>query len=114
MALIYSVTATLKSEGAREEYLRWLEGGHAAALLPWALAAEVVRLEPSEAGEWRVESRYTFEGREAFERYLREGAPALRADGAALAERLGGVSFERRVGERGWSGARGARAELEG
>lgn len=100
--IIYSVTATLASEEALEEYLRWLEGGHAAALLAWARAAEVVRLEPGPGGEWRAESRYVFEGREALDRYLREGAPALRAEGAALAARLGGVAFERRVGERRW------------
>ncbi|MBM4291770.1 MAG: DUF4286 family protein [Deltaproteobacteria bacterium] len=111
--LVYSVTATLGSAEAREEYLRWLEGGHAAALLAWARAAEVVCLEGAEGaaggeGGWRVESRYVFEGREALERYLREGAPALRAEGAALAARLGGVSFERRVGVRRWRGGAGA------
>jgi len=100
----YEVTATLKGAEAREAYLTWLKGGHAAALLQWAERAEVISLEqgPDEAALWRVKSVYCFQDRAAYERYVREGAPALRAEGLALAERLGGISFERALGE-GWS-----------
>ena len=95
---LYEVTATLKSEQACERYLAWLLEGHASALLSWAERAEVTRLDPTPEAPWRVKSAYLFQDREAYERYTREGAPALRAEGVALAESLGGVGFERAMG----------------
>ena len=98
--IAYEVTATLRDEQARGEYLAWLRNGHAAALLSWAERAEVIDLDPvGPEGPWRVKSVYLFSSREAYQRYVEEGAPALRADGVALAERLGGISFERSLGE---------------
>lgn len=98
--IAYEVTATLRDQGAQAEYLDWLRGGHAAALLHWAERAEVIALDPPCAeGPWRVKSVYLFSGREAYTRYVEEGAPALRAEGLALALRLGGISFERTLGE---------------
>jgi len=98
--IAYEVTATLKSEEARAAYLTWLRDGHASALLRWAERAEVVALDPTgPEGPWRVKSVYLFSSREAYQRYVEEGAPTLRADGVALAERLGGISFERSLGE---------------
>ena len=105
---LYEVTATLMSQEARDRYLGWLRAGHAAALLSWALRAEVSALNPSESSDpsepqaWRVKSSYVFQDREAYERYVREGAPALRAEGLALAaqlEPLGGVSFTRSLSD---------------
>ena len=105
---LYEVTATLTSLEARDRYLAWLRAGHAAALLSWALRAEVSALNPSEPLDsaerqaWQVKSSYVFQDREAYERYVREGAPALRAEGLALAaelEPLGGVSFTRSLSD---------------
>lgn len=94
--IVYSVVATLPDPRMLDEYVAWLTGGHVDGVIEGgALSGEVVRLD----GEGlRVESRYVFADRAAFERYEREFAPALRADGAA---RFGnaGVVFERRVGE---------------
>ena len=98
--LCYEVTATLTGEQAWGAYLDWLKGGHAAALLEWAARAEVVALDRfSDSDPWRVKSVYLFTSREAYARYVEEGAPRLRAEGVALAERLGGISFERALGE---------------
>ena len=96
----YEVTATLKGKEALDAYLEWLREGHADALLEWAERSEVIAVErPAEGGPWRAKSVYLFSSREAYERYVEEGASRLRAEGLALAERLGGVSFERTLGE---------------
>ena len=76
-------------------YLDWLAGGHAAQVLAGgADRAEVVRLQ---GDSLQVETRYRFPDRAAFDRYERDHAPALRADGLA---RFGeaGIRFERTVG----------------
>ena len=53
--------------------------------------------------EWSAQSIYWFTDKASFERYEREGAPALRAEGIAFAEslrdqELGGISFARDFG----------------
>lgn len=94
-AIAYTVRATLPDAPTLEAYIGWLTGGHASQVLAWgADRAEVVRLEGEPP---RVESRYRFPDRAAFDRYERDHAPALRADGVA---RFGqtGIRFERTVG----------------
>lgn len=93
----YTVTATLPDERTLEAYLDWLRSGHVQAVLAaGALEARIVRLvEPAEP--LRVETRYVFASRAAFESYERRSAPALRAEGRA---RFGDrVSFSRELGE---------------
>lgn len=94
--LIYTVTASLPDEGTSQEYVDWLLGGHVADVVAGgAVSGEVIRvLEPAEP--IRVEARYLFESRDDFDRYVREVAPALRAEGLALWPGRG-VSFERTV-----------------
>lgn len=92
----YSVVATLPDEQSCEAYIDWLLSGHMRGVLGGgAITAEVVRLAPESPP--RVEALYLFATKQDFDRYEREDAPALRADGAARFGSLG-VQFERRQG----------------
>lgn len=95
MRLSYVVTAELESEEVRDRYLAWLgTGGHARDVCAaGASSCEVVLLDGAAI---RVETRYVFASREAFERYEREEAPRLRAEGRALFP--SGVEFTRHTG----------------
>lgn len=98
-AIVYTVTATLPDHPTAEGYLDWLRDGHVDAVVAaGAHSAMIVRLtDPPEP--IRVETRYVFPTRQAFDDYLIHHAPALRAAGA---ERFGpetGVCFTRTVGE---------------
>jgi hypothetical protein len=106
---LYSVTAALPNPAVAEEYVRWLLAGHARAVVDaGALRVEVVRhqavvpLAKASDAPIRVESIYVFPDRAAFDRYVRDAAPRLRADGLARfgPEALGAdaVTFERREG----------------
>jgi hypothetical protein len=92
----YTVTASLPDTPTRDLYEAWLLGGHVEQVRAGgAETAQVVRLsEPPMA----VQTRYEFASEAAFERYLRDHAPALRADGLARFGSLSGVSFRREVG----------------
>lgn len=96
-AIAYTVTAILPDEPTARAYLEWLEDGHVDAVIEGgAHSAMIVRVEDP-PGPARVEVRYLFSTRDAFERYVRDHAPALRAAGL---ERFGPmrVRFERTVG----------------
>ncbi|HEX8876754.1 MAG TPA: DUF4286 family protein [Phycisphaerales bacterium] len=95
--IAYSVTATLPDSATALEYVGWLCGGHIQAVIAGgASTASVSRLsDPRTTIE--VEARYLFPNREAFDKYVAEVAPALRAEGLA---RFGNrVRFSRRVAE---------------
>lgn len=104
-ALMYTVTVTLPDSATADEFVGWLLGGHAAAVVAGgASRAEVVRLDPdaeSGGGVSRVvEARYQFPSRRALEVYLRDHAPGLRAEGMARFGPERGVSMRRTIGER--------------
>jgi hypothetical protein len=100
--LEYVVTATLPDGATLERYVSWLCAGHVQAVLAGgAERAEVVHLEG--VGEpLRVQTRYVFPSRGAYDRYIAEHAPGLRADGQRLFGPGTGVSFERSVGKVVW------------
>jgi hypothetical protein len=92
----YTVTATLPDEPTRDSYLAWLLGGHLEAVRQGgADVAYAVRLTEPPLG---VQCRYEFPSEETFDRYVREYAPALRADGLARFGSIPGVTFRREVG----------------
>ncbi|MEZ6319076.1 MAG: hypothetical protein R3B49_10050 [Phycisphaerales bacterium] len=97
-AIAYTVRATVPSAGVAEEYVGWLVGGHVAAVVRGgAESGEVVRVsDPAEPIV--VEVRYRFPDRGAFDRYEREHAPALRAEGRARFGPERGIVFERTIG----------------
>lgn len=100
--IAYTVTATLLDAAAAEEYIAWLTGGHVADVIAGGAASgQIARLDPAgaEAGSAaRIEVRYLFPDRAAFDRYEQEHAPKLRAEGLARFGPDRGVGFERRVG----------------
>ena len=94
----YTVTAKLFSKLDAEHYLNWLNDGHIQALLPWAIEAQVICLDSQKDNEYIIQSRYLFNHRVDFERYQKEGAPQLQAEGRAFATQLSAIEFERNWG----------------
>lgn len=93
----YRVVATLPDAEVAERYLTWLMGGHVAEVcrLGGAIAA-VVKL----AGEGhRIASTYRFASQAELDRYEKDFAPRLRAEGASLFPPESGIRFEREYGE---------------
>jgi hypothetical protein len=86
----YMVTAALPDEDTRAAYVAWIGGGHLDQVLAGgASSARLVRVDDPGAG-LEVSSVYTFPSREAFEVYLREHAPRLRAEGLEKFGRIPG------------------------
>ncbi len=92
----YEVTATLHDESIVEAWTRWMQGEHIADVVrAGACSGRLIRLD----GETlRFAIQYEFDSREAFEQYLRDHAPRLRAEGVARFP-ADQVSYERRTGE---------------
>ncbi len=96
--ILYTVAASHPDGDSARRYIAWLNGGHTAAVIRGgATRATVaqVRSEPTPL----VQVRYEFPSREVFDRYVREFAPALRAEGLALFGPGSGVEFARTVEE---------------
>lgn len=96
-AIAYTVTATFPDESLAAEYIAWLKDGHIEEVIAHgAYSGVIVRVEEP-AAPARVETRYLFASRAAFDRYIHDHAPRLRSEGL---KRFGerGVSFERRWG----------------
>lgn len=93
----YRVVATLPDAASAERYQAWLTGGHVAEVCRLGQAsASVVRL--SGDGH-RFASTYRFESQQDLDRYEREFAPRLRAEGVALFPPESGIRFEREYGQ---------------
>jgi hypothetical protein len=94
--LTYTVGVTFITPALAKEWIAWLDGGHIADVMAGgATSAEIVQLdEPPLA----YEVRYRFPSRTAFERYLAEHAPRLRAEGLARFPVEKGVTYRRSVG----------------
>ena len=107
--VIYTVAATFPDEATADEFIAWItgpegEGGHAAAVIRGgAESAAVVRLDTGPGQPPQVEIHYTFPGREAFDRYVRDFAPALRAEGQRLFGPDRGILYGRRQGIVAWT-----------
>ena len=101
MNLAYTVIASCPSKQLSDEYIAWLEDGHIDAVIAGgAHSAMIVRLDRDDpAGPWVLEVRYMFSTRAAFDRYVKEHAPALRADGLKRFGPERGFSFKRTIGE---------------
>lgn len=97
----YCVTTTLNSLENRLSYLNWLKSGHIQAVARWAKRAEIIEIIPENTDLsapsvsdqshqiFQVKSLYLFDSQEAFDLYLKEGAPSLRAEGLKIIEALG-------------------------
>ena len=93
----YTVACTFTDLATVSRWLEWLRNGHIAAVLAGgAMSAEVVAIDGMPHG---MEVVYCFPSRSAFERYEREFAPALRAEGQQLFPTASGIEYRRTVAE---------------
>jgi hypothetical protein len=94
--IAYRVSATFPNSDVADEWLHWLREGHVAAVLAGgATSAEIVALDtPAHA----YEVRYRFPSRETFEKYEREHAPRLRAEGLRRFPVEKGIQYRRCIG----------------
>lgn len=99
--LLYTVRTICPTLQLRGRYLAWLSPGHVMAV--GEAGAESVRIvlpdRESESAPAVVETQYVFPSRQAFERYLRDHAPALRADGLRNFPAETGITYARQVAE---------------
>ena len=94
----YMVTATLPDEDTRDAYLEWIQGGHLDHVIQGgASSARLVRMDDP-ARPLEAAAVYTFPSKAAFEAYLRDHAPRLRAEGLGKFGPQSGVTFRRQVG----------------
>ena len=117
-AILYTVRATCPSIQVRGRFLSWLSPNHIMQVI--AGGADSARIilpdranddapespepaggEPVESVERAavVETQYVFPSRKAFDTYVRDHAPALRADGLKHFPPESGIIFERQVSE---------------
>ena len=95
--IAYTVACTFVNEALAEEWIAWLREEHLAEVIEaGALDATVVKMDGDPV---RVEVRYRFESREAFNAYERDHAPRLRQAGLAKFPLNLGLSYIRSVGE---------------
>lgn len=108
--ILYTVRATCPNLQVRGRFLAWLSPNHVAQVLKGgATSARIilpdrisdpVRGEPVESADRAVvETQYVFPSRKACDDYLRDHAPALRADGLKHFPPDSGVTYERQVAE---------------
>jgi hypothetical protein len=99
--ILYTVRASCRDEQQRGRYLAWLSPNHVMELVK-AGATSVRIVLPDRAGDTNravVETHYTFSSRKAFDEYVRDHAPALRADGLKHFPPDSGITYERQVAE---------------
>ena len=90
------MTCTFQNDALADEWLAWQKEMHLADVLAaGAQSAQVTRLDGSPP---RIEVRYLFESREAFNTYEREHAPRLRNEGLKEFPLDRGLSYVRGVG----------------
>jgi len=97
--IAYTVSATFRDEQTRGEFIAWLQNGHVSDVVRGGASSGSVVLIREPAQRLGVECRYIFPSRDAYDRYLQDHAPALRAEGLAKFPPERGVTFARTVGE---------------
>ncbi len=100
-AILYTVRSTCRDIPQRGRYLAWLSPNHLLQVLAaGATAARVVLPDrENEAAPAVVETQYVFPSRKAFDTYVRDHAPALRADSLKHFPPESGVTHSRQVAE---------------
>lgn len=100
-AILYTVRATCQDVQQRGRFLSWLSPNH--VLQVKAGGATAVRIvlpdRADDSSPAAVETQYVFPSRKAFDTYIRDHAPALRADALKHFPPESGVVFERQVSE---------------
>jgi hypothetical protein len=99
--ILYTVRATCPSVQVRGRFLSWLAPNHLLQVKAGG-ATDVRVVLPDRARDDApavVETQYAFPSRKAFDTYIRDHAPALRADALKHFPPESGVTFERQVAE---------------
>jgi hypothetical protein len=100
-AILYTVRATCKDAQQRGRFLSWLSPNHIMQVMKGGATGARIIL-PDRASDTApaiCETQYTFPSRKAFDEYVRDHAPALRADGLKHFPPESGVTYERQVAE---------------
>jgi hypothetical protein len=98
--ILYTVRATCRDVQQRGRFLSWLTPDHVLQVKAGgATAVRIVLPLPDENASACVETQYVFPSRKAFDAYLRDHAPALRADAMKHFPPESGVTFARQVAE---------------
>lgn len=100
-SILYTVRASCPNLHVRGRFLSWLTPNHVAEVMQGGATAVRIVL-PDREGEAAaavVETQYVFPSRKALETYLRDHAPALRADGLKHFSPESGVTFARQIAE---------------
>ena len=99
--ILYTVRAHCQDVPQRGRFLSWLSPTHVLQVM--AGGASGVRIvlpeRASDTAPAVVETQYVFPSRKAFDTYVRDHAPALRADGLKHFPPESGVTYERQVAE---------------
>jgi len=99
--ILHTVRATLPTLQLRGRYLSWLVPDHVLAVKASG-ATDVRVVLPDRTGDTApatVEVQYVFPTRKAFDIYVRDHAPVLRADGLKHFPPETGISYDRQVAE---------------
>jgi hypothetical protein len=99
--ILYTVRASCPSIQARGRFLAWLSPDHVLQVKAGgATAARIVLPDRADdAAPAIVETQYAFPSRKAFDAYIRDQAPVLRAEVHKKFPPESGISFERQVAE---------------
>ena len=96
----YTVGCEFSDSSVAAEWVRWLRDEHLRAVCDaGALDAEVVQFDAMPSATVRCEVRYHFASREEFDRYERDQAPRLRAEGLKRFPLERGLRYSRATGE---------------
>lgn len=107
-SILYTVRTICPSAQARGRFLAWLSPNHIIEVMKGgATSARIVLPLPDDAAPGSpepveravVETQYVFPSRKAFDDYIRDHAPALRADGLKHFPPESGLTYERQVAE---------------
>jgi len=100
-AMQYCVTGSTADRALYTKFRDWLVGGHVQELVHRAALGAMVVDHTGDSGPMRVTSVYNFQDMAAYEAYVRDHAPALKAQSAELFKSAdGGITFRRSVHER--------------
>ena len=100
-AILYTVRTTCVSIPQRGRYLAWLSPNHIIEVMKGGATSARIVL-PDRANDTVsaiVETQYVFPSRKAFDAYIRDHAPVLRADGLKHFPPDSGITSERSVAE---------------
>lgn len=102
--IVYTVRATCRDVLQRGRFLSWLAPDHLLQVKAGGATSIRVILPEREhdSAPAVVETHYVFPSRKVFDAYLRDHAPALRADALRQFPPESGVTFTRQVAELAW------------